>query len=485
MENKEISIILFGKPKAFEIYELFENGAVKNIETENQSPEFLPISISDNICHFYKRKGFYYYEVYSEAFANNVTRAGNLIGFCIKSKNKIVVNTEFVNVLFSNYQDIKNDSLKNNTFIYSSLWNDFINKIKIEKFVSAVILSINSFATQSKNFNLETRLIERGNNEIGSIQLDLDKYEYYISQDDGIFKDTINKQKFFELGEQVYQLNKSGKVIPKKALIVEPKSDNNVSIDFLNRKIQQSDNVDEIKKLLKQKDKIIWQEQQKTKKRNLVIIIICILFAIGGSAFGWYSKDMNKKIADKESDIVKNERRIEELDKKKEELYDEIANKKRKLQETDANKAELMGKLDELRIEHNNLKADFKDYKDSHKVSQKDLDSYILKTEIDNKKYFDKSYIDKNYVSISKYNELKEKNEKLKEPADTNASKKLQPEDTDKLKNAETPKVHIVKLGETLSSIATNYYTTIEKLKKLNKLKSEDIKPGQKLKLKE
>jgi len=43
------------------------------------------------------------------------------------------------------------------------------------------------------------------------------------------------------------------------------------------------------------------------------------------------------------------------------------------------------------------------------------------------------------------------------------------------------PVYHIVKKGETLSSIAKKYGTTVQNIKKLNKLKSSTIYPGQKL----
>jgi LysM repeat protein len=42
-------------------------------------------------------------------------------------------------------------------------------------------------------------------------------------------------------------------------------------------------------------------------------------------------------------------------------------------------------------------------------------------------------------------------------------------------------KVHVVKKGESLYSIAKKYNTTVAKLKSLNKLKSDTIKQGQKL----
>jgi LysM repeat protein len=55
----------------------------------------------------------------------------------------------------------------------------------------------------------------------------------------------------------------------------------------------------------------------------------------------------------------------------------------------------------------------------------------------------------------------------------------------DKDKNKKGSKVHIVKSGETLSSIARKHKTTVAKLIKLNKLKNANqLKIGQKLKVK-
>ena len=44
-----------------------------------------------------------------------------------------------------------------------------------------------------------------------------------------------------------------------------------------------------------------------------------------------------------------------------------------------------------------------------------------------------------------------------------------------------TPKTHTVKSGDSLSVIASKYKTTVDKIKKANDLKSDLIKPGQKL----
>ena len=45
-------------------------------------------------------------------------------------------------------------------------------------------------------------------------------------------------------------------------------------------------------------------------------------------------------------------------------------------------------------------------------------------------------------------------------------------------------KTHTVKKGETLSSISRKYGCTVSNLKKWNKLKSNNVKVGQKLKIK-
>jgi N-acetylmuramoyl-L-alanine amidase len=61
-----------------------------------------------------------------------------------------------------------------------------------------------------------------------------------------------------------------------------------------------------------------------------------------------------------------------------------------------------------------------------------------------------------------------------------------------KIKLPETPKkvkkpmsyIHVVKAGDTLSELAVKYKTTVDKLKKINKLKSDLIKVGQKIRYK-
>ena len=58
-----------------------------------------------------------------------------------------------------------------------------------------------------------------------------------------------------------------------------------------------------------------------------------------------------------------------------------------------------------------------------------------------------------------------------------------QPEQKNNSKNKKSGghKVHIVKKGESLYSIAKKHHTTVSKLKQLNHLKSDTIKVGQKL----
>ncbi|MDI6833716.1 MAG: LysM peptidoglycan-binding domain-containing protein, partial [Bacteroidales bacterium] len=47
----------------------------------------------------------------------------------------------------------------------------------------------------------------------------------------------------------------------------------------------------------------------------------------------------------------------------------------------------------------------------------------------------------------------------------------------------DTQQIHVVKSGETLSSIANKYNTTVDAIKKANNLKSTKIYVGQKLKI--
>ena len=46
-----------------------------------------------------------------------------------------------------------------------------------------------------------------------------------------------------------------------------------------------------------------------------------------------------------------------------------------------------------------------------------------------------------------------------------------------------TPKYHIVKQGDTLSAISRKYKVSVQNIQKWNKLKSDKIFPGQKLKI--
>ena len=51
-------------------------------------------------------------------------------------------------------------------------------------------------------------------------------------------------------------------------------------------------------------------------------------------------------------------------------------------------------------------------------------------------------------------------------------------------KNSQATSYHRVRRGETLTSIATKHGTTVSKIKKLNGLKSDRIREGQRLKVK-
>ena len=54
----------------------------------------------------------------------------------------------------------------------------------------------------------------------------------------------------------------------------------------------------------------------------------------------------------------------------------------------------------------------------------------------------------------------------------------------DDAQTTKTPKTHTVKSGDSLSVIAAKYKTTVDAIKKANGLKSDLIKPGQKLVIK-
>lgn len=57
------------------------------------------------------------------------------------------------------------------------------------------------------------------------------------------------------------------------------------------------------------------------------------------------------------------------------------------------------------------------------------------------------------------------------------------PEKSSKAKTASATTTHVVKRGETLSRIASRYGTTVQSLKKRNNLKSDNIREGQRLKI--
>ena len=76
------------------------------------------------------------------------------------------------------------------------------------------------------------------------------------------------------------------------------------------------------------------------------------------------------------------------------------------------------------------------------------------------------------------YNGVKKASEEMTTPSKT--SEKTTPE----VKSQSNPAYHMVRLGETLSSIARKYHTTVQKLCELNNIKNPDVlREGQKLKL--
>jgi len=93
------------------------------------------------------------------------------------------------------------------------------------------------------------------------------------------------------------------------------------------------------------------------------------------------------------------------------------------------------------------------------------MKSWLTNFEISGEKSGTAGYNKRLSYAMDLYNEYTGKKQKTKTPAEKNTS----------------TKTHVVKSGDTLSGIAKKYNTTVDAIKKANGLKSDLIKPDQKL----
>lgn len=209
-----VSIIAFGKPRAFESYEYVFDGGNKSVENAHREPILKPQIYDTPILHYYSKESHAGLELYTRAKGYESERDGIVFGVAIEALSDFKIIDVFAQVLKPFWEDFASALLDDgNRFAEPSI----IGQLKSTQWSQSEIDAIQSVLRQQpiKCPNKKMLLLEAKEfDDICSVESIIKEYEdVFISGSIDIFTEQINEIVLKEANNQIFQVA-NGEIVP-------------------------------------------------------------------------------------------------------------------------------------------------------------------------------------------------------------------------------------------------------------------------------
>jgi len=209
-----VSIIVFGKPRAFESYEYVFDRGNKSVENAHREPILKPKIYDTPILHYYSKEGHAGLELYTRAKGYESERDGIVFGVAIEALSDFRIIDVFAQVLKPFWEDFASALLDDgNRFAEPSI----IAQLKSTQWSQSEIDAIQSVLRQhpincpnKKMLFLEAKEYD----DICSVENIIKEYEdVFISGSIDVFTEQINEIVLKEANYQIFQVA-NGEIVP-------------------------------------------------------------------------------------------------------------------------------------------------------------------------------------------------------------------------------------------------------------------------------
>ena len=208
------SIIVFGKPRAFESYEYVFGGDNLSAENVHSEPILKPKKYEDSILHYFVREGYAGLEYYTRAKGYESERDGIVFGVALKSTSDFNIIEAISKCLGQFWSDFASALLdEGRKFKYSSI----IDLLKKTQWTQTEIETIKSTSLPHPIKTAQKKILLLVSPELDDINLVepiIKEYkDVYMADNPDVFKEQINGIVLKEAGNQIYQII-DGKIEP-------------------------------------------------------------------------------------------------------------------------------------------------------------------------------------------------------------------------------------------------------------------------------
>lgn len=216
------SIVVFGKPRAFESYEYNFGGEIPSVENAHSEPILKPVQFQESILHYYAREGYAGVEYYTRAKGFDSERVGIVFGISLKSSTDFSIYDTILRILQPLWVDFASALIgSNNQFIEDSI----TARLKNTQWSNEEIEGVQSTSlsrpipAHEKGILL---LVSENLEDIVSVESLIKEYsDVYISSNPDVFKESCNEVVFKEAEKQIFKIE-GEQIVPWPEEKVDP-----------------------------------------------------------------------------------------------------------------------------------------------------------------------------------------------------------------------------------------------------------------------